>query len=193
VSAKNAVNGNKVSAENGPVLFSLDRLVFPVGLDTFSCQLAEYSDWLAQEALHSQGDLVVATYLLHERETGAIAAYMALVADAIKLSVSEKELHNLNYPFKTIPAMKIAKLAVASSFREKYSGIGSYMIQLAIEIARVSNETQFSCRFVTADADVERDMGLLDFYTKNGFVSNVEMNNKRSKTINMRKDILERS
>jgi hypothetical protein len=66
------------------------------------------------------------------------------------------------------------------------------MIQLAVEIARISNETQFSCRFVTVDADVEHDMGLLDFYTKNGFVSNGDMNNKRSKTINMRKDILER-
>jgi hypothetical protein len=87
----------------------LERLVSPVGLDTFSCQITEYSDWLAQEALHSQDDLVAATYLLHEHETGAIAAYMALVADAIKLSVTEKELHNLNYPFKTIPAMKIAE------------------------------------------------------------------------------------
>jgi hypothetical protein len=173
-------------------LFSLDRLVSPVGLDTFSCQIVEYSDWLAQEALHSQGDLVAATYLLHECGTGAIAAYMALVADAIKLSTTEKELHNLNYPFKTIPAMKIAKLAVSSSLREKYSGIGSFMIDLARRIAHETNRTQFSCRFVTVDADVEHDMGLLDFYTKNGFVSNGEMNNKRSKTINMRKDILER-
>jgi hypothetical protein len=188
VSAKIAVSG-----ESGPVLFSLDRLVFPVGLDTFSCQLTEYSDWLAQEALHSQGDFIAATYLLHERKTGTIAAYMALVADAIKLSATEKELHNLNYPFKTIPAMKIAKLAVSSSFKEKYSGIGSYMIQLAIEIAFKTHKTQFSCRFVTVDADLEHDMGLLDFYTKNGFVSNGEMNNKRSKTLNMRKDILERS
>jgi hypothetical protein len=67
------------------------------------------------------------------------------------------------------------------------------MIDLAIEIALKTNETQFSCRFVTVDADLEHDMGLLDFYTKNGFVSNGEMNNKRSKTLNMRKDILERS
>jgi hypothetical protein len=186
VSAKIVVN-----AGNGLTLFSSDRLVSPVGLDTFSSQLAEYNDWLAQEALRSQADLVAVTYLLHERETGATAAYMALVADAIKLSIAEKELHSLNYPFKTIPAMKIAKLAVASSFRAKYSGIGSLMIEIALGIALKTNETQFACRFVTVDADVEHDAGLLDFYTKNGFVSNVEMNNKRSKTINMRKDILE--
>jgi len=116
---------------------------------------------------------------------------MTLVADAIKLSVSEKDFHHLNYPYKTIPAIKIAKLAVSSSFRETYSGISSFMIELAYKIAHQINETHCACRFVTVDADVERDTGLLDFYVKNGFVSNVEMNNKRSKTINMRKDILE--
>ena len=52
----------------------------------------------------------------------SIAAYMSLIADAIKLSVSEKEIHNLNYPFKTIPAMKIAKLAVSQTVQEKYTG-----------------------------------------------------------------------
>jgi hypothetical protein len=32
---------------------------------------------------------------------------MTLIADAIKLSFSEKDLHKLNYPFKTIPAMSL--------------------------------------------------------------------------------------
>jgi hypothetical protein len=141
--------------------------------------------------LHSQSDLIATTYLLHERSTGTIAAYMALVADAIKLSVAEKELHNLNYPFKTIPAMKIAKLAASASFQEKYHGIGSYMIKVALSIADSSNKTHFSCRFITVDADIEHDARVIDFYIKNGFVSNVEMNNKNRKTINMRKDILE--
>ena len=49
---------------------------------------------------------------------------MSLIADAIKLTTSEKELHQLNYPFKTVPAMKIAKLAVSASFQETYTGIG---------------------------------------------------------------------
>jgi len=41
---------------------------------------------------------------------------MSLIMDSIKLSFTEKELHNLDYPFKTIPSMKIAKLAVDISF-----------------------------------------------------------------------------
>ena len=45
------------------------------------------------------------------------------------------ELHGLNYPFKTIPAMKIAKLAVDVTFTQKYKGIGTLMIQAAEHIA----------------------------------------------------------
>jgi ribosomal protein S18 acetylase RimI-like enzyme len=116
---------------------------------------------------------------------------MSLIADAIKLSTSEKELHNLDYPFKTLPAMKIAKLAVSSSFKEQYGGIGSHMIDFAVDIADSAYETHFACRFVTVDADIEHDPGVVVFYTKNGFIQNIEMNNKKSKTINMRKDILD--
>jgi hypothetical protein len=51
--------------------------------------------------------------------------------EAIKLAITEKELHDLNYPFKPIPAMKIAKLAINRSFSEKYKGIGTIMIDSA--------------------------------------------------------------
>jgi ribosomal protein S18 acetylase RimI-like enzyme len=173
------------------LLFSSDRLVTSVGLESFACSIPEYNEWLVRDALRSEEDLIATTYLLRERNTGAIVAYMALVADAIKLSVAEKALHKLKYPFKTIPAMKVAKLAVSAPFREKYQGIGSYMIQLALEIADSSNETHFSCRFITVDADIEHDEGLIAFYTKNGFVPNAEMNSKTRKTLNMRRDILD--
>ncbi|WP_461257532.1 hypothetical protein, partial [Treponema sp. R80B11-R83G3] len=73
-----------------------------------------------KDALRSMNDHVALTWLLTERLTGKIAAYMSLIMDAIKLSFTEKELHHLNYPFRTIPAMKIAKLAVDQSFSEKY-------------------------------------------------------------------------
>jgi hypothetical protein len=41
--------------------------------------------------------------------------------------VPEKEVHALNYPFKTIPAMKMAKLAVSEFARKDYKGIGTDM------------------------------------------------------------------
>jgi ribosomal protein S18 acetylase RimI-like enzyme len=129
------------------------------------------------------------TWLLCDRKTKDIAAYMSLIADAIKLSTAEKELHILDHPFKTVPAMKIAKLAVVDSFREKHRGIGTFMINMAIHIAKQCNEQYFACRFITVDADIEHNEKVIEFYQKNGFVLNSEMINKRRTTINMRKDI----
>ena len=115
---------------------------------------------------------------------------MSLIADAIKLSTSEKELHNLDYPFMTVPAMKIAKLAVATSFKERYHGIGSLMVEMATEIAVTCNEEYFACRFITVDADIEHNDSVMGFYSKNGFISNEVINNKRRKTVSLRRDIL---
>jgi hypothetical protein len=109
-----------VNEENGTVLFGIERIVPPARLDMFSCSIPEYSIWLQMESLKSQGDMVAVTYLLRERSTGEVAAYMSLVADAIKLNAAEKALHNLDYPFKTIPAMKIAKLAVSTAYQQRY-------------------------------------------------------------------------
>jgi hypothetical protein len=65
------------------------------------------------------------------------------------------------------------------------------MIGTAKIIADSSNKTHFACRFITVDADIEHDEGVITFYTKNGFVPNAEMNSKNRKTLNMRKDILD--
>ena len=178
-----------VNLQNGDTYFYLEQLTPVTSIDGFSCLIDEYNDYLFQDALRSQNDHVALTWLLRERDTGIIIAYMSLIADAIKLSVSEKEIHNLNYPFKTVPAMKIAKLAVSNTVQKKYKGIGTYMISNALVFARTCNRQLFACRFITVDADIEHNESVIKFYEKNGFVSNTEMNNKRTKTISMRKDI----
>jgi hypothetical protein len=109
--------------------------------------------------------------------------------DAIKLSFTEKELHNLNYPFKTIPAMKIAKLAVDRSFVEQYNGIGTFMVDSAECLAWACNTAYCACRFLTVDADIEHNEGVRTFYEKNGFLLNSELYNKKRTTISMRKDL----
>jgi len=171
-------------------LFSLEQLKDKIRLDSFHCQIEEYNEYLFNEATRSQKDQMALTWLLCERSTGAIAAYMSLIADAIKLSATEKELHQLDYPFKTIPAMKIAKLAVSAPFQQKYRGIGSLMVEMAIQIAESCNELHFACRFITVDADIEHNETVLKFYEKNGFIPNEEAGKKRLKTISMRRDIL---
>jgi ribosomal protein S18 acetylase RimI-like enzyme len=181
---------NKKSIITHRRLFLLEQLSEKINLNSFSCFVEEYNEYLQNEAMISQNDQMALTWLFRERSSGDIVAYMSLIADAIKLSTSEKELHNLDYPFKTVPAMKIAKLAVSTFFQERYYGIGSLMIEMAIEIAVACNEQFFACRFITVDADIEHNEGVINFYLKNGFVSNEETNNKRRKTVSMRRDIL---
>jgi ribosomal protein S18 acetylase RimI-like enzyme len=178
-----------VNDVTGRSLFFFDQCSPTAPLDRFHCPIDEYNEYLTQDALRSQKDHVALTWLLREKATNNIAAYMSLIADAIKLSISEKELHALNYPFKTIPAMKIAKLAVSSSYQEKYRGIGSFIVISAMMFAQECNERYFACRFLTVDADIEHNESVLAFYEKNGFLVNEEMNNKKRKNISMRKDI----
>ena len=178
-----------VEGKNGPALFELKRLTPAAGFTAFDCSISEYNEYLEKEALKSQSELVATTWLLHERTSGDLAAYMSLINDAIRLSSSEKELHHLDYPFRTIPAMKIAKLAVSKNWQEQYKGIGSYMIYLAAGIAEIVNANS-AARFLTVDADIEHDDGVLEFYQKNGFMLNAELYNKNRKTISMRRDVL---
>ena len=155
----------------------------------FDCGLQEYNDYLLCDALRSMNDHIAFTWLLIERSTEKVVAYMSLIMDAIKLSFTEKELHKLNYPFKTIPAMKIGKLAVDGGSLTKYNGIGTFMVDSAEKIVRACNSVYCAARFLTVDADLEHDKGVLAFYEKNGFVPNAELYNKSRKTISMRKDI----
>lgn len=178
-----------ITSKNASSYFYFNKLISKTSFGSFKCHIDEYNDYLFNDAIRSLNDHVAKTWLLCEQKTGKIAAYMSLIMDAIKLSSSEKELHNLKYPFRTIPAMKIAKLAVDSGFSERYRGIGSFLINAAIGIATDCNDDYCAARFLTVDADIEHDEGVLTFYKKNGFIPNAELYNKNRKTISMRKDI----
>jgi len=179
----------KINLANVRSYFYLEPLRVNSDLHGFNCPVTEYNDYLVNDALRSMNDHIALTWLLTERTTGRIAAYMSLIMDAIKLSFTEKELHHLNYPFRTIPAMKIAKLAVDIYFSEKYKGIGSFMIDSAERFAWACNTDYCACRFLTVDADMEHDEGVISFYEKNGFIKNNEIYNKNRKTLSMRKDL----
>jgi len=179
----------EIIPKNANTYFYFQSLTPVTACDSFNCSISEYNDYLINDALRSQGDHIALTWLLTERPAGKIAAYISLIMDAIKLSGAEKELHNLKYPFRTIPAMKIAKLAVDSSFSQKYRGIGTFMIDTAERLAIACNTEYCAARFLTVDADIEHDKGVLTFYEKNGFIPNAESYNKNRKTISMRKDL----
>jgi hypothetical protein len=57
------------------------------------------------------------------------------------------------------------------------------------QLARICNRQLFAARFLTVDADIEHDEGVLSFYKKNGFILNAEPHKKNRKTVSMRRDI----
>jgi hypothetical protein len=122
-----------INEDNAYQLFRFERLTVSAPVGDFECRIGEYTGYLREEALHAQADHVARTWLLRERESGGIAAYMSVITDAVRLSVAEKELHKLDYPFKTIPAMKIGKLAVDELFRQKYRGTGTHLVYQATQ------------------------------------------------------------
>ena len=178
-----------VTLEDAFKYFYFQPLTKTLVCTDYNCGIPEYNEYLLNDALRSSNDHIAITWLFTERSTEKVAAYMSLIMDAIKLSFTEKELHNLNYPFKTIPSMKIAKLAVDIDFSKKYNGLGTFMIESAKRFAWACNENYCAARFLTVDADIEHDNGVLAFYEKNGFIPNAELYSKNRKTISMRKDI----
>ena len=129
------MNQIKITVFNLKNYFYLEPLSLQSKLQSFKSSIDEYTDYLLNDAKRSLNDHIAKTWILSEKKTGNIAAYMSIIADAIKLSFAEKELHGLKYPFKTIPAMKIAKLAVDVTFAQKYKGLGTIMILAAQDIA----------------------------------------------------------
>ncbi|MDR0584821.1 MAG: GNAT family N-acetyltransferase [Treponema sp.] len=178
-----------ITENNAGKYFRLMRLDASASITAFECRIGEYTDYLKEEALRAQVDHVAITWLLLEETSGEIAAYMSLITDAVKLSTAEKELHRLDYPFKTIPAIKIGKLAVCEAFRQRYRGLGRLMIYQAAQIATDNVNDYCAARFLTVDADIEHDPGVLAFYEKTGFVPNTELSGKHRKTLSMRLDL----
>jgi len=178
-----------ISSYNGLKFFYFEKLNAASSLEGFCCSIPEYNEYLTTDAVRSRKDHIALTWLLRDKEQKRIVSYMSLITDSIKISIAEKKFHSLNYPFKMIPSIKIAKLAVDESFLRKYKGIGTYMIEFAESRTRFCDEIHAACRFLTVDADIEHNAKILDFYKKNGFLVNEELYNKNRKTVSMRKDI----
>lgn len=178
-------------------LFVIEKLSEQNLNDSFmiSEKFAEYKSFLYSNALIYQSLFISQTFLLIEKESRTIAAYISLTADTIALKPSEKKKAGLNeIPFLFLPALKIAKLAVCEYCTGKYKHIGSYLIRFACIKAFSVNDRFMACRLVSVDADIEHNPGILEFYRKNGFspLKNSVYKKKfpnRTKTVGMWKDI----
>jgi len=157
-------------------------------LSDFTCEFEEYNVFLRDEALNLQEAEISRVHLLINKENADIIAFMSLSTDSIKLSSSEKDSHKIGFVnFETTPSEKIGKLAVDMKYKEKFKGIGSLMIELAIGITEDLRDVGVACRFITVDADTRNNPTVADFYKKQGFLCNEKY--KRGNT-SMRLNVL---
>jgi GNAT superfamily N-acetyltransferase len=110
-------------------------------LASFCSTSDELNDFLKSDALKAQNNLISRTYLCSWG--GALAGFVTLTTD-------------------TIPAIKIARLAVDKRYKRR--GIGQNLLLWAVGKAYEISK-QIGCRYITVDAKRES----IDFYLKYEF------------------------
>ena len=171
------------------MLPNVELIDFPgaANLGDFSCSVDDYRDFLVNDAPKFSELNLTRVKLLLDRETGNIIAYMALLCDAIQLDTEEVQQMGWDIPFRTIPALKIGKLAVNQAYERHH--YGSFMLWLALGFAENLLHEGIACRVLTVDADVLSNSDTPAFYQKNGFVEN-QRYRSRTNSVSMRYDIL---
>ena len=164
-----------------------------ISLYSFDSHVEEYNTFLKAAKTFCDWN-ISKTFLLIHKKTNELLAYMTLSADSIKLTVEEKEVHDIvKVPYASIPALKVGKLAVNKEVSQiaRRKGYGSFLLEMARAYALGMNDLGIACRFITVDADIEYNPDTPQFYEKNGFIENLSNKRRNPKhTISMRKDIL---
>lgn len=124
----------------------------------------EMEDFLKEEAYEEQEKELNTTHLFIDQETGKIAAYVSLCNDSIGLELEERD--NMGLSYTTVPAVKIARLAVSIDYQGM--GIGKSLIQFSAYIGRKIKEMS-GIAFLTRDCYEHR----VSFYESVGFVKNL--------------------
>ena len=138
----------------------------------FDCEDEDLNDFLFNEAVSYQKELLATTFVMeNDKQT---LGYYSLLNDSLQLkeemftskSQFRKFLRELMpYPkrhLKTIPALKIGRLAIDKTFKGK--GLGSVIMANIIGRCIKMNEEQ-ACRLITVDAYKQA----VPFYQKMGF------------------------
>ncbi|EFM10713.1 hypothetical protein PaecuDRAFT_2625 [Paenibacillus curdlanolyticus YK9] len=115
----------------------------------------EMNHFLQREALKEQENALNTTFLLYKGND--LAGYMSLCADSIKLQSREQRSENV--PYETIPALKVARLAIHKGFQKM--GLGKFLLQYAIHKALIMREEFCGIKFLTLDCFQHR----LSYYT----------------------------
>ena len=124
----------------------------------------EMDDFLHNEVMSEQEHGTNTTHLLIDNEAEKLVAYISLCADSIPLGVKEREEEMISY--SNAPALKIARLAVASSYQRQ--GFCKKLLRFALRTARNRVKRYCGIVFLTLDCYEHR----VAFYEHLGFQRN---------------------
>ncbi|MFZ2725786.1 MAG: GNAT family N-acetyltransferase [Methylococcaceae bacterium] len=150
------------------------RLISPQdkikGFKTGDATFQPLKTFLQNQAVDFQTALVAQTYvaiLLNEeaKDTGKIIGFITLTCSEVDLrnGYTIDDCPHAN-KYDSLPAVKIARLAVDSRYRRK--GIGETLVSLAVTIAIEIIAPQIGCRFLITDSKLQS----ITFYERNGFI-----------------------
>lgn len=131
----------------------------------------EMESFLKIEALEEQEKHLNTTYLLIDTDENKIVGYISLCNDCIRLELEERV--DLEFTYATIPAMKIARLAIDNAYKGK--GMGKLLIQFSSYIAQ-KIQSNSGLVFITLDCYEHR----LSYYESIGFIKNAYQPNQRN-------------
>lgn len=130
------------------------------------------NDFLVNEALYEQNKHLNTTHLLVDKNRNELVGFVSLCNDCIPLEIDEKAGYDFTYG--TIPALKIARLAVDNKYQHQNYAMKlfQYVIYQAITIRKSSGVA-----FITLDCYSHR----ISFYeNKFGFIKNVIQNESKA-------------
>lgn len=155
-----------------------DVTIFPLSVrhntDSFNCTNHDLNDFLKNDALENQEQMVSRTYVCSYKNQ--LVGFYTLTTDIIEVKHVEETHQWDGYKHKRYPAIKIARLSVDSRFERK--GVGRLLISAAVGIA-LNVSKYVGCRYITVDAKQEA----IEFYEKHGFIIVKKTRSKNEPTL----------
>jgi|WetSurMetagenome_2_1015567.scaffolds.fasta_scaffold802711_1 hypothetical protein len=147
----------------------IERLNSTHDLKDFKCEIDDLNDFLINDAILHQKELLTVTYLFNIDLK--LVAFLSLSNDTVHEelfpSKNSFKLFRKTLPepkrYRHLPAVKIGRFGVNSNYNGQ--GIGSQIIDIVKNSFTINNKT--GCRFITIDA--YNNPKTLSFYQKNGF------------------------
>lgn len=149
-------------------IYKIHRMRSEDMVKSFKCTNGDLNDFLINDAIGYQNQLLAVTYLVIDPEEENNVAFFSLLNDHIRFSSDSKSARNhinRHVPHTKqrnhYPAVKLGRLAVTKD--AAHNGIGEYVIDYIKYAFTHGNRT--GCRILTVDAYIDA----VGFYEKNGF------------------------